>query len=144
MHIFCLMFDTYVEPGAFIIVDLCKVIWKPYFGYVTMIFLIICRTKLCQTVLERHQGFAIWSKFGNGRRKCWSTWFKNWWPSPVFESSNEKWPRCNILAHYCTLTYSWHQKTKPRIHQITNLKCRLKAREPFKPLFLMENYFLFI
>ena len=33
------------------------------------------------------------------------------------------------------LTCSWHQKTKPRIHQITNLKCCMKAREPFKPHF---------
>ena len=28
-----------------------------------------------------------------------------------------------------------HQKTKPRIHQFTNLKCCIKAREPSKPLF---------
>ena len=29
-----------------------------------------------------------------------------------------------------------HQKTKPRIHQFTNSKCCIKAREPFKPTFL--------
>ena len=30
------------------------------------------------------------------------------------------------------LTCSWHQKTKTRIIQFTNLKCCIKAREPFK------------
>ena len=33
------------------------------------------------------------------------------------------------------LTCSWHQKTKPPILQFTNLKCCIKAREPFKPPF---------
>ena len=33
------------------------------------------------------------------------------------------------------ITCSWHQKTKPQIHQFTNLKCCMKSREPFKPLF---------
>ena len=34
---------------------------------------------------------------------------------------------------------SWHQKTKPRILQFTNLKCCIKTRETFKTPF----YFLF-
>ena len=32
-------------------------------------------------------------------------------------------------------TCSWHQKTKPRIHQFTNLKCCIKAIEPLKTHF---------
>ena len=33
------------------------------------------------------------------------------------------------------ITCSWHQKTKARILQFTNLKCCIMAREAFKPLF---------
>ena len=33
------------------------------------------------------------------------------------------------------ITCSWHQKTKPRIDQFTNLRCCIKAREPFKTPF---------
>ena len=40
------------------------------------------------------------------------------------------------LKKYVFLTCSWHQKTKPRINQFTNLKCCIKAREPFKTPFL--------
>ena len=40
-----------------------------------------------------------------------------------------------------SITCSWHQKTKPQIHRFTNLKCRMKARESFKPLFLMIFHF---
>ena len=36
---------------------------------------------------------------------------------------------------YLLITCSWHQKTKPPIHQFTNLKCCIKAREPFKTPF---------
>ena len=42
------------------------------------------------------------------------------------------------------LTCSWHQKTKPRIHQFTNLKCCRKAREPFKTLINGINSVLFL
>ena len=42
------------------------------------------------------------------------------------------------------LTCSWHQKTKPGIHQITNLKCYKKARYPFLNPFFVVYYFLFI
>ena len=38
--------------------------------------------------------------------------------------------KCRI-AEPSLLTCSWHQKTKPRIHQFTNLKCWIKARESF-------------
>ena len=33
------------------------------------------------------------------------------------------------------LTCSWHKKTKPRIHQFTNLKCCIKTWEPFETPF---------
>ena len=106
--IFCPRYDTYVEPRTVWIKRwelfsqlFTYAIMKPIFLVCNNDFLMICRTKLCQTVLEQHQGFAVWSKFGNGRSKCWSTWFKNWWSAPVFESGNEKWPRCNVLVYYC-------------------------------------------
>ena len=35
----------------------------------------------------------------------------------------------------CFVTCSWHQKTKPRILQFTNLKCCIKAKVPFKTPF---------
>ena len=33
---------------------------------------------------------------------------------------------------YGDVTCSWHQKPKPPVHQFTNLKCCIKARELFK------------
>ena len=38
-------------------------------------------------------------------------------------------------SFHCTLICSWHQKTKLQIHQFTNLKCCIKARESFKTPF---------
>ena len=41
--------------------------------------------------------------------------------------------------------YSWHQKPNPplpRIHQFTNLKCCIKAKEPLKTPFLVYYVFL--
>ena len=42
-----------------------------------------------------------------------------------------KFKLCELLAIF--LTCFWHQKTKPPIHQLKNLKCCIKSREPFKP-----------
>ena len=47
---------------------------------------------------------------------------------------NYKW-LFNTCANFDWLTCSWHQKAKPWIHQFTNLKCCIKAREPFKTHF---------
>ena len=49
-----------------------------------------------------------------------------------------------VLGTKVPITCSWHQKTKPRIHQFINLRCCIKVREPFKTPFLMVYYFVFI
>ena len=38
-------------------------------------------------------------------------------------------------ARFQLLTCSWHQKTKPLIHQFTNSKCYIKARKSCKTTF---------
>ena len=43
-------------------------------------------------------------------------------------------PKCPFKINW-PLTCSWYQKTKPPINQFTNLKCCIKAREPFKTAF---------
>ena len=42
---------------------------------------------------------------------------------------------CSILENVCLITCSWHQKTNSPILQLTNLKCCIKAKEPFKTPF---------
>ena len=50
----------------------------------------------------------------------------------TLESKIQTTVRIFILQTTC----SWHPKTKPRIPQFTNLKCCIKARQPFKIPFL--------
>ena len=40
-----------------------------------------------------------------------------------------------ILKCICTLTCSWHQKLNSPILQFSNLKCYIKAKEPYKTHF---------
>ena len=64
-------------------------------------------------------------------KKCWD-------PSPhmIINYHLIFWPIDGvryIQIYLILLTCLWHQNTKPRILQFTNLKCCMKAREPFKP-----------
>jgi hypothetical protein len=47
---------------------------------------------------------------------------------------------------YNLVTCSWHHKLKPQSLQLTNLKCCIKAREPFKTLLkpFLNNGVLFV
>ena len=74
-----------------------------------------------------------WQNFCNMVWDVWKSWCKKllWWE--------------NVTARYIILsciTCSWHQKTKPWIHQSTNLKCCIKARHAFKyPYLLLQKTF---
>ena len=50
---------------------------------------------------------------------------------------------CEHLRKSKQIICSWHQKTKPQIHQFTNLKCCIKAKEPFKTPFIVVSFLIY-
>ena len=111
-------------------IEMMRIIW--------IICMQICKTRLLRILTM----LRILIILRSAKKKPHNFWIinKNIWLSCMYLASgnwnvDDNLNYCKYIANTYVITCSWHQKTKPRILQFTNLKCCIKARESFKTPF---------